>query len=215
MNGAEGGPASSSLRSSRGQLPICALAWSTPAPELGVWAAPVKSRGKETLPVPRLAGAAVGSTPVCSWREHFAQGPWTTVHICQGRTGHGVLGSGSQCGLGVTRWSGGHHGQLLGGTERDKLSQAVVTKRFQGLLAETDAPVHEDCPPCSWTAALSLGQPPVPPSPACGGRAVSPFVPTRPSRGTHTLLGHPPPRGRRQPSVGGNVAEDVKIRKKD
>lgn len=93
---------------SRGQLPICALARSTPAPELEVWAAPVKSRGKETLPVPRLAGATVGSTPVCSWREHFAQGPWTTVHTYQGRTGRGVLGSGSQRGLGVTRWSDSH-----------------------------------------------------------------------------------------------------------
>ena len=47
------------------------------------------------------------------------------------------------------------------------MSQAVVTKRFQGLLAETDAPVHEDCPPwgqlggahgrqpCLWDSPLS------------------------------------------------------------
>lgn len=203
-NGAEGGPASSSLRKcSRGQLPARALAWSPPAPELGLWAAPVKSRGKETLPIPRLAGATVGSTPVCSWREHFAQGSWATVHIYQGRTRHGVLGSGSQHGLRVTRRSDGHHRQTLGGTERDKLSQAVVTKRFQGLLAETDAPVHEDCPPwgqlggahgrqpCLWDS------PPSPYPPACGGRAVSPFVPTHPSWGTCTLLGRPPPRGRK------------------
>ena len=37
----------------------CAAALSPPAPELGTWAAPVKSGGKETLPVPRLAGATV------------------------------------------------------------------------------------------------------------------------------------------------------------
>lgn len=84
--------------------------------------------------------------------------------------GHCALGSGSQRGLRVTRWGDSRHGQTLGGTERAKLSQAVITKRFQGLLTETDAPVHKACSPwgvggCPWTAALPLGQPPIPPSP--------------------------------------------------
>ena len=50
----------------RVSCPTRATAWSPPAPELGAWAALVKSRGKETLPVPRPAGATVGSTPVCA-----------------------------------------------------------------------------------------------------------------------------------------------------
>lgn len=107
------------------------------------------------------------------------------------QTGHCTLGSGSQRGLGVTRRGDDHHGQTPGGTERAKLSQAVIMKRLQGLLTETDAPVHEECSlrgrgaahgqqPCLWHS------PPSPHPPACGGLAVSPFVLMHPSWGKTT-----------------------------
>jgi hypothetical protein len=76
--------------------------------------------------------------------------------------GHCALGSGSQRGLRVTRWGDSRHGQTLGGTERAKLSQAVITNRFQGLLTETDAPVHKECSP--W----GVGGLPMDGSPASG-----------------------------------------------